>query len=265
MRLRHFAIASLLVCFVSLLAPSAAPQTDYDRERYAREYVQFLVTELDQWTKGFPQQFYMALMQPPRDASKLSEGAKAGPGDLGESVKKLASFKNAKDVLTNADFRGSVEKTLAAAKQVNQALASQRFPDPLNSDWDQMRTALNSLAQVYKFEPLETLQPPGGGGGARRPGGAQVASTPAALPPGAIAGYIVDQRCATRGKGMWTNAECVERCVRDGDKVVLVTEEGKVYQISNLDKITSDTYGTKVVITGKTEGEIITVETVKMS
>ena len=64
---------------------------------------------------------------------------------------------------------------------------------------------------------------------------------------------------------MWTNVDCVERCVRDGDKVVLVTEEGKVFQISNLDKITSDTYGQKVVITGKTEGEIITVETVKTS
>lgn|SRR5689334_7805113 len=267
MRLRHFAIAALAVCFVSLFGPlpTATPQVDYDRERYAREYVQFLVTELDQWTKGFPQQFYMALMQPPRDASKLSEGAKAGPGDLGESVKKLASLKDAKDVLTNADFRGNVEKTLAAAKQVNQALASQRFPDPLNSDWDQMRTALNSLAQVYKFEPLETLQPPGGGGGGRRPGGAQVAGAAAPLPPGAIAGYIVDQRCATRGKGMWTNVDCVERCVRDGDKVVLVTEEGKVFQISNLDKITSDTYGQKVIITGKTEGEIITVETVKTS
>lgn len=44
-----------------------------------------------------------------------------------------------------------------------------------------------------------------------------------------------------------------------------MTEEGKVFQISNLDKITSDTYGQKVIITGKTEGEIITVETVKTS
>jgi hypothetical protein len=80
-----------------------------------------------------------------------------------------------------------------------------------------------------------------------------------------VAGYIVDQRCATQGKRMWTDVGCVERCVRDGDKVVLVTEEGKVFQISNQDKVTSETYGQKVVITGKTEGEIITIESLKTS
>ena len=64
---------------------------------------------------------------------------------------------------------------------------------------------------------------------------------------------------------MWTDVACVERCIRDGDKVVLVTEEGKVFQISNQDKVTSETYGQKVVITGKTEGEIITIESLKTS
>ena len=263
MRLRHFLIACLMACFASLFA-----QQDYSRETYAREYVQFLVTELNQWTKGFPQQFYMALMQPPRDAGKLSESAKAGPGDLGDSVKRLTTLKDTKDLLTNSEFRNQVEKTLAAAKEVNQAMASQRFPDPLQSDWDQIRTALNSLAQVYKFDALATLEPPGPGQGGRRgpAGGPQApAAVAVALPPGAIAGYIVDQRCATRGKGMWTDVACVERCVRDGDKVVLVTEEGKVFQISNQDKISSDTYGQKVIITGKTEGDLITVDTLKMS
>jgi hypothetical protein len=36
-------------------------------------------------------------------------------------------------------------------------------------------------------------------------------------PGGGLVGYIVDLACAKRGKGMWTNAQCVERCVRDGD------------------------------------------------
>ena len=53
--------------------------------------------------------------------------------------------------------------------------------------------------------------------------------------------------------------------MRYGDKLVLVTEEGKVFQIANQDKITSESYGQKVIITGKTEGEIITVETLKTS
>jgi len=263
MRLRRFAIVCLPLCFICLFAvPSATPQEKYDRDAYAREYVQFLVTELDQWTKGFPRQFYSALLQPPRDSSKLTESAKAGPSDLGDSVKQLASLGSAKDVLTNGDFRNQVDKTLAAAKQVNLVMASQRFPDPLQSDWEQIRTALNSLAAIYKFETLAVLDPPAAPRGGR---GGATAVVAAALPPGAVAGYIVDQRCSAQGKGMWTNVSCIERCVRDGDKLVLVTEEGKVFQIANQDKITSDSYGQKVIITGKTEGEIITVETLKTS
>ncbi len=264
MRLHRFAIVCLVLCFIGLFAvPSAAPQEKYDRDAYAREYVQFLVQELDQWTKGFPRQFYSALLQPPRDSSKLSESAKAGPSDLGDSVKQLASLRSAKDLLTNGDFRTQVDKTLAAAKQVNLAMASQRFPDPLQSDWEQIRTALNSLAEIYKIETLAVLEPPAAPGRGGR-GGAQ-AAVAVALPPGAVAGYIVDQKCSAQGKGMWTNVSCIERCVRDGDKLVLVTEEGKVFQIANQEKITSDSYGQKVIVTGKTEGEIITVETLKTS
>jgi len=79
-----------------------------------------------------------------------------------------------------------------------------------------------------------------------------------------LAGYIVDQSCARKGKGMWNNAECVTRCVRDGDKIVLVTEDGKIFQISNQDKVTPDSFGQVVTLVGKTDGDTITVETVKM-
>ena len=82
--------------------------------------------------------------------------------------------------------------------------------------------------------------------------------------PGGVAGYIVDQSCSKKGKGMWNNAECVARCVRDGDKIVLVTEDGKIFQISNQDKVTPDSFGQVVTLIGKMDGDTITVETVKM-
>ena len=63
---------------------------------------------------------------------------------------------------------------------------------------------------------------------------------------------------------MWTNVECIERCLRDGDKLVLVTEEGKVYQISNQDKIPPESYGQVVTLMGKAEGETITIDSVKL-
>jgi hypothetical protein len=261
MRLRRFAIACLAVCFAS--APAwlvcAAPQDGYDRDASAREYVQFLVLQLKQWSKEFPQHFYAATMQPPVDAAKLSAEAKAGAGELGGSLDRLASISNAKDLMTNAEFRNQLEKAVSAAKDVNQGMASQRFPATLQRDWGQIRSTLNSLARVYKLEMLAVLEAPGGGG-------KRAATATAAVPPtgGGLVGYIVDNRCATRGKGMWANAECVKTCVRDGDKVVLVTEEGKVYQISNQDKITEDSYGQVVTLVGKTDGDTITVTSLKM-
>jgi hypothetical protein len=250
----------VLAAFAMALAPCVA-QTSHDPEASARDYVQFLVVQLDQWSVEFPQQFYMAVMKPPVDAGKLSEAGKAAAGELGDSIKKLAALVDGKDILTGATFRGQLDKTLASAKEVNQVMAAQRFPAILQSDWEQIRSTLNNLARVYKVEMLAALEPPGGGGG--RGGRAKTAAT-GPVPGGGLSGYIVDLACARRGKGMWANAECVARCVRDGDKVVLVTEEGKIYQISNQDKITPDSYGQIVTLTGKAEGDTIRVDAVKM-
>jgi hypothetical protein len=239
----------------------AAPQ-DFDREKSAREHVQFLVLQLQQWVNEFPQQFYAASMKPPVDASKMSEEAKAGPAALADSIKMLGSLSTARDLLTNSTFRAQVEKTLAVMKETNQAMSQQRFPPPLQNSWDQIRSTLNNLARVYKVEALAVLEPPGAGGG--RGGKAPTTKTAATGPvAGGVAGYIVDSQCALRGKGMWVNAECVQRCVRDGDKVVLVTDAGKIYQIANQDKIAAETYGQVVTLMGKVDGDTITVESSK--
>src|SRR2546421_37293 len=105
-----------------LVAWCAVPQ-EFDREKSAREYVQFLVVQLDQWSREFPQQFYAALMKPPVDSSKMSDSAKSGAADLGESIKKLVALSTAPDLMTNAEFRVQVEKTLAATKEMNQAMS----------------------------------------------------------------------------------------------------------------------------------------------
>jgi hypothetical protein len=245
----------MAACVLALVA-SASPQ-DVDREAYAREHVRFLVLQLDQWSTEFPQQYYAALMRPPVDSSKLSEAAKAGPAELAESIKKLMALSAAKDVMTNAEFRNQLQKALDSSKEFNQGMSTQRFPTVLQSNWDQLRSTLNNLARVYKLDAVAVLEPPAAGGGRGGRGG----RVPA--PAGALVGYIVDLACAKRGKGMWTNAQCVERCVRDGDKVVLVTEDGKIFQISNQDKITADSYGQVVTLTGKTDGDTITIDSLK--
>ena len=263
-------VGGVALAAMLLMPGSAVPapqQVTFDRDASARDYIQFQVSEMEQWAKDFPQRFYTAAARPPVDASKLSDAAKAGPDEFTAALKQLATLSNAKDVMTNPDFKQQLDKTLAAAKLINQAMGSQRFPDALQNDWVQIRTNLNSLAGVYKLEALAYLNPPGAGGGRGGRGAAPAAAVVQAKappPPGALVGYIVDQSCSLKGKGMWTNAECVARCIRDGDKVTLVTEEGKVYLIANPDKVESEMYAQKVTITGKADGETLSVATITM-
>ena len=74
-------------------------------------------------------------------------------------------------------------------------------------------------------------------------------------------GYIVDQSCASK-KAMWGNEACAKKCVAKGDKAVFVTEDGKIFNIPDQDKI-KDVAGKKVTITGKMDGDKISVDSVK--
>src|SRR5689334_2397141 len=169
MVIRRFPVACLSLSFACVLAllATAAPQESIDRESYARDYAKFLVIQLNQWSKEFPQKFHLALMRPPVDSSKLSEAAKAGASELGASIERMAALSNAKDLLSNVEFRSQLEKSLASAKELNQAMGSQRFPSGLQSDWDQIRSTLNNLARIYKVETLAFLEAPGDGEGGR--------------------------------------------------------------------------------------------------
>jgi hypothetical protein len=79
-------------------------------------------------------------------------------------------------------------------------------------------------------------------------------------------GYIVDANCAAKQGAKAASekhANCAAKCIKGGAKAVLVTEEGKVYQLANQDKVV-DHAGHKVTVTGKLDGETITVDNVKM-
>jgi hypothetical protein len=77
-------------------------------------------------------------------------------------------------------------------------------------------------------------------------------------------GYIVDRGCAGQ-KAMWDDAPCTARCAQGNIKLVLVTEDGTVYQIANQEKVKSENYyGKKITVSGKMQGDTITVDSVKM-
>jgi hypothetical protein len=79
-------------------------------------------------------------------------------------------------------------------------------------------------------------------------------------------GYIVDASCAGKQGAKAASdghAACATKCIKGGDAAVLVNSEGKVYKIANQDKVTAHA-GHKVTVTGKADGDTITVEDVKM-
>ena len=74
-------------------------------------------------------------------------------------------------------------------------------------------------------------------------------------------GYVSDAKCGAKGSSD-DHAACAQKCVKDGAAVVFVTD-GKVYKIQDEAKV-QEHVGHKVTITGKMEGDTITIDSVKM-
>jgi hypothetical protein len=79
-------------------------------------------------------------------------------------------------------------------------------------------------------------------------------------------GYISDAGCTTK-QGVAKvaadgHAGCAKSCIKRGDKAVLVTPEGKVFQIANQDKVIEHA-GEKVTLVGEIDADNITVSEVK--
>src|SRR5215469_12501349 len=153
---RFLPIAGGILLAALVLCPTKAipQQVTFDKDASARDYIQFQVSEIDQWAKDFPQRFYTAAARPPVDASKLSDAVKASPDEFSAALKQLSSLSGEKDVLAGGAFKEQLDKTLAVAKRVNEAMGTQRFPEALQNDWSLIRTNLNNLAGIYKTEAL---------------------------------------------------------------------------------------------------------------
>jgi hypothetical protein len=71
-------------------------------------------------------------------------------------------------------------------------------------------------------------------------------------------GYIIDKACSDK-KEMLGDEACAKRCIGRGSPAVLVTEDGKIFNVANQEKV-KESAGKKVTVTGKIEGDTITVE-----
>jgi mannose-6-phosphate isomerase class I len=74
-------------------------------------------------------------------------------------------------------------------------------------------------------------------------------------------GFVEDTACSTK-PAMKADADCAKKCIKGGSPAVLVTADGKIYKISNQDKITAHA-GESVTVTGSVKDDVITVDSVK--
>ncbi len=74
-------------------------------------------------------------------------------------------------------------------------------------------------------------------------------------------GWIVDAKCGAKGAKA-EHAACAEKCAKGGAALVFVSD-GKVLKVSDQAKIQGHV-GHEVTITGKLDGDTISVDSVKM-
>jgi hypothetical protein len=77
-----------------------------------------------------------------------------------------------------------------------------------------------------------------------------------------ITGYVIDEKCSSV-KSMRGDVDCANKCIKGGSPAVLVTDEGKIYKISDQAKVIPDA-GKKVTLSGKLNGDTINVSKIKV-
>lgn len=80
---------------------------------------------------------------------------------------------------------------------------------------------------------------------------------------GSATGYVTDAKCAKAGKSGEAHAKCAQGCLKGDMAAVLVTADGKIYEVDAQDKL-KEFAGEKVTVMGMIDGmKISSVESVK--
>ena len=74
-------------------------------------------------------------------------------------------------------------------------------------------------------------------------------------------GYIIDEKCS-KIASMKGDVDCATKCIKSGSPAVLLTDDGKIYNIANQDKVVAMA-GKQVTLSGKASNDTITVDSVK--
>ena len=77
---------------------------------------------------------------------------------------------------------------------------------------------------------------------------------------GTWTGFITDSHCAKRGAAKEHTAECVEKCVKGGEKAQILNEaDGQAYNLDGWDKV-KGLMGGKVTVKGSLDEKTATIK-----
>jgi hypothetical protein len=118
-----------------------------------------VVDRIQRGTGRFKEQFDHAVEHSMMDEKGIDKDAKHRADDLHNSANKLGDVFHDKRDKNNPAVRDQADRTLSAASEVNRVMMNHRFTDKLQSDWDNLRSDFNALAQVYGLSPLDAGAP----------------------------------------------------------------------------------------------------------
>ena len=154
---RTIVLTASLLSVAGLPRPCAAQDANRDTIMSPTD-VGSVVDRLQKQSGAFKEEFGRAVSHSMIDGTKIEENAKHRADDLHGAASKLGDVFHDKKDKNNPAVREQVDRTLAAASELNRVMAAHRFTDKLHNDWDVLRGELNGLAGIYKLTPLQGNQ-----------------------------------------------------------------------------------------------------------
>jgi hypothetical protein len=147
------------LCFAAgavLLRGPFAPLSAQDANRAIAENsdVSAVVERLAGRAGDFKDAFDNALSRSLIAGTRIEVNARHRADDLHDAAKQLADVLHDKQDKNNPGVRDQVDKTIAAASELNRVMLNHRFTDKLQRDWVLLCSDLNALAEVYDLSPL---------------------------------------------------------------------------------------------------------------
>jgi hypothetical protein len=153
-------IVRTAIVTVSLLALAGMPRRcaaqDANRDTIMTPTdVGSVVDRLEKQAHDFKGEFDGAVSHSMIDGTQIEENAKHRADDLHDAAAKLGDVFHHKRDKNSPAVREQVDRTIAAASELNRVMSNHRFTDKLQNDWDVLRAELNGLAGMYQLTPLE--------------------------------------------------------------------------------------------------------------